>query len=165
MTNLEMLFVETTSISYVLSGWTKLKGNVLMSGVEKTMFSVHQALATYSLRLWIRYLSLTCSSTSTDPTNQGLWFVQVHLSLTFSLTSIHPTNYGLWLVQVYRGSDAVRWVCSQMSLKQVLEPKILADLPMSKWSPVDGQTDGQRARCYVLQWQLVPANIQLLLAV
>ena len=42
---------------------------------------------------------------------------------------------------------------------------LLAELPVSKFARADEQKGELKARGYVLLWQLVPANLQLLLVV
>ena len=69
----------------------------------------------------------------------------------------------LWIR--HHGSAAVRLLCGQVSLYQVLEPRLLAELLMSKYALVDGQTDGLRACGCVFHLQLVPVNHQLILYV
>ena len=68
----------------------------------------------------------------------------------------------LWIR--HHGSAAVRLLCGQVSLYQVLEPRLLAELPMSKCALVNGQTGGKSARGCGNQFQLIPANLHLLLA-
>ena len=43
--------------------------------------------------------------------------------------------------------------------------RLLAKLPVSTCVVTDMQTGGRKARGYVLLWQFVPANLQILLVV